>query len=158
MRISAAPPKRASELSPHSSACKDSSPRETIFFLRALRAYAPWTPEAYKFECKSFRPQIAFGLELKKKKKATYCAMKHGNDIVRADGVASFAQSDRQRTSCAWSMGTIAPKLVLKKERRKRKIQMKIVTRGNQLPKSIHAQTILQIAFEKDMWQCKNAA
>ena len=30
---------------------------------------APWAPEANKFERKSFRPQIAFGLELKKKKK-----------------------------------------------------------------------------------------
>ena len=37
---------------------------------RAMTAYAPWAPEANKFECKSFRPQIAFGLELKKKKKA----------------------------------------------------------------------------------------
>ena len=30
---------------------------------------APWAPEANKFERKSFRPQIALGLELKNKKK-----------------------------------------------------------------------------------------
>ena len=33
---------------------------------------APWAPEANKFERKSFRPQIAFGLELKKKKKKLF--------------------------------------------------------------------------------------
>ena len=39
---------------------------------------APWAPEANEFERKSFRPQTALGLELKKKKK---------NTILQACGV-----------------------------------------------------------------------
>ena len=52
---------------------------------------APWAPEANKFERKSFRPQIAFGLELKKKKKKK--KQKYGSGGF-ANTVRGFAKTN----------------------------------------------------------------
>ena len=38
------------------------------FWVVVMESNAPWAPEANEFERKSFRPQTALGLELKKKK------------------------------------------------------------------------------------------